>query len=230
MGREEPSRLLRQLPAIYREDGSDGDLARLLRPLEELFFWGSGEPSERLPAVEAALGLLPAVFAPLGSTDGNTQPSRTLDRFLPWLATWLAFVPHALVEPERLRHVVAGIVPLYGRRGTRAYLERLIRLCFDEIEDVKVDEHENACLRVGSSRIGVDSLLAEDRPFWFRVDVDLRATPAGPSRPAASARFERRLRAIIDFAKPAHTAYNLRVHARADAVAAGPRGQASTVE
>lgn len=230
MAAELPSRLLPQLPAIYREEGSDGDLARLLRPFEEMLFWGSGEASQRLPGVEGELGALPALFAPLGGADANTPPAMTPERFLPWLATWLAFIPHALVEPERLRHVVAGIVPLYGKRGTRVYLERLVMLCFDEVEAVKIDEHENAGLSVGASRLGVDSLLAEDRPFWFRVDVDVRPVATSQGRPAAAARFERRLRAIIDFAKPAHTAYNLRVHTRADAVAAGSRGKASTVE
>ena len=74
MARDMPGRLLRHLPAIYREGGGDGELALLLRPFEELLFVQTGEASERLPGIEAALGALPALFAPLGTADGQPQP------------------------------------------------------------------------------------------------------------------------------------------------------------
>lgn len=197
-----PSRLLDQLPAIYRQDGTQ--LAALLAAFEELLFDGHEDASQtRVPGIERELNALPSLFAPLGTDD---DARATSDRFLPWLAAWLAFAPHRLVAPERLRHVIAGIVPLYSRRGTRKYLVALLKLCFEEIDDVEVDEHDRAGLQIGRSRLGRDTLLALERPFWFRVEIRLRDDAASP---AATSRLEQHIRAVIDFAKPAHTAYEL---------------------
>jgi phage tail-like protein len=206
-----PTRLLDHLPAIYRQPDAGDDLRRLLQVLEEFFFTGHHDAPHdarhRVMGIEQGLQALPALFAPLGLDEGSHDAQhRTPQRFVPWLATWLAFAPQQHFEPERLRHIVAGIVPLYGRRGTRGYMEELLRLCFDEIDDVRIDEQDRAGLHLGRSTLGVDSLLAEDRPFWFSVDVHL--DPAAPGGP----RLEQRLRAVVDFAKPAHTAYDLRVH------------------
>jgi phage tail-like protein len=221
------SRLLEHLPAIYRGEDTGDELRTLLGVFEAFLFDGEGQGPMRLEGIARRLAALPGLFAPLGreieddaepgasAGQGNghepdEEDDRTPRRFLPWLASWLAFSPRGLFEPERLRRVVAGIVPLYGRRGTRVYLEALLTLCFEEIAAVRIDEHEHVGLRVGLSRVGVDSLLAEERPFWFRVDIDLRRDLA--ARPAASARFEEQVRAVIEFAKPAHTAYELRMH------------------
>lgn len=195
------TRLLDQLPAIYR--GSD-DLRGLLAAFEELLFTGHRDAHTELSGIENELQRVPALFAPLGVAGAGS--ARTPSRFLPWIASWLAFAPQRLFEPEQLRRVVAGIVPLYGRRGTRAYIEQLLKLCFDEIAAVRVDERDLTGLCLGRSRTGIDSLLAAQRPFWFSVDVQVRAHAAPP------ARLEQRLRAVIDFAKPAHTLYELRMH------------------
>lgn len=196
------TQLIDHLPGLYR--GSD-DLRALLSVFDELLFSGQPGAQAAMPGIEHELLGLPTLFAPLGSDDEDVSSSRTPTRFLPWLASWLAFAPHRVFEPEQLRRIVAGIVPLYGRRGTRAYLEQLLALCFDEVEHVLVGERLEG-LRLGHSRIGVDALLAEERAFWFSVDVQVHAgTPAAP-------RLEQRLRAVIEFAKPAHTTYDLRVH------------------
>ena len=205
------ARLIDHLPGIYR---ASDDLHALLSVFDELLL--GDDESAPLPAIKGELERLPSVFAPLGAggraddtagaADRADRTPRTPSRFLPWLASWLAFTPHRLFEPEELRRIVAGIVPLYGRRGTRAYLEQLLALCFDEVAQVQVEERLEG-LRIGRSRIGVDSWLAEERPFWFSVDVRVRG-----GAPAAT-RLEQRLRAVIDFAKPAHTTYDLRVHA-----------------
>jgi phage tail-like protein len=192
-------RLLDHLPAIYRQH--DGELSALLAPFEALLFDGDAAPGG-LPGIGRELDDLPSLFVPLG-TDEDAR--RTPERFLHWLAAWLQFAPHGLVAPDRLRHVVAGIVPLYARRGTRDYLATLLRLCFDEVRTVEVTEHDGG-LYLGRARIGQDSVLASERPFWFRVTVGLRSHMAPDSADAA---IEPRLRAVIDFAKPAHTAYEL---------------------
>ena len=206
----------------------------------------------RLPGIAARLDAVPALFAPLGlgagagagddgavgdrdgdhALDGGGEgegegdadaADRTPERFLPWLASWLAFTPRHLFEPWRLRRVVAGIVPLYGRRGTRAYLEALLALCFEEIAAVTIDERGGAGLRVGTSRLGVDSLLAEEQPFRFAVEVALRPGRDGTPAGTPPARLERQVRAVIDFAKPAHTVCDLRLHAARDGAPAPSR-------
>lgn len=194
------TQLIDHLPGIYRDSDA---LRELLSVFDELLFSGQPGAQAAVPGIERELLGLPALFAPLGMDDGEAS-ARTPTQFLPWLASWLAFTPHRVLEPEQLRRVVAGIVPMYGRRGTRAYLEQLLALCFDDVAQVRVGERLQG-LRLGHSQIGVDTLLAEERPFWFSVDVQMHASTA------AAPRLEQRLRAVIEFAKPAHTTYDLRV-------------------
>jgi len=193
-----PARLLGHLPAVFRAADTSGELRRLLAAFEGVLF-GDGDPDR--PGIEEQVDAIPRHVAPLPGPgpDGMACP----DRFLPWLAEWVAFTPHALFAPPALRRIVAGIVPLYSWRGTRVYLERLLRLCFEEIDAVAIDEAPGAGLRLGQARIGIDSLLGTDSPFRFRVVLGLRG--AEP----VLAGFESRVRAIIDFARPAHTAYDL---------------------
>jgi phage tail-like protein len=199
--RDQDNRLLDKLPAVFRASDTSGDLRRLLDAFEAVLF-GREDPAR--PGMEAAIDAIPRYFSPLPAVPGSDQACP--DRFLPWLAQWVAFSPHALFEPPQLRRIVAGIVPLYTRRGTRAYLERLLKLCFDEIEQVTIDEAPGTGLQLGSAKLGVDSLLGAGRPFWFRVDLGLHGGEFASGAPEA---FEQRVRAIIDFAKPAHTAYEL---------------------
>jgi phage tail-like protein len=196
------TRLLDNLPAIYRGSAS---LRDVLAAFEELLFTGHHDAKAELAGIESRLRAVPSLFAPLGLDGGDASSLRTPAHFLPWIASWLAFTPHALFEPEQLRRIVAGLVPLYGRRGTRAYLKQLLELCFEDVAQVRVDERDLTGLCLGRSRIGVDTLLAEQRPFWFSVDVRVHST-------ARVEQLEPRLRAVIDFAKPAHTVYDLRLH------------------
>lgn len=195
-------RLRERLPAVFRASDTTGDLRRLLDAFDAVLF-GCNDPGR--PGIAEAVDAIPRHFTPVAMDPGNEE-AICPDRFLPWLAQWVAFSPYALFEPRQLRKIVAGIVPLYTKRGTRAYLEQLLRLCFDEIDDVAIDEAPAAGLRLGYSRVGLDSLLGADRPFWFDVVVGLREGQAFPGSPEA---FEQRVRAIIDFARPAHTAYEL---------------------
>jgi phage tail-like protein len=205
------ARLLNNLPAIYRAADSSGELRRLLGAFEELLFAGV---TEGTLGIEQQISNVPSLFAPLGIGGLEKGASaRTPNGFLPWLAGWVAFSPYELFSPEQLRRIVAGIVPLYGRRGTRAYLEALLRLCFDELLAVEINDQVTAGFIIGRARIGEDSLLVADRPFWFRVDVELRR-PEGPANEQSESKsaLERRVRAVIDFASPAHTSYEIRFH------------------
>jgi phage tail-like protein len=213
---EPADRMFDSLPAVFRNrDEETGDLARLLDVLGALFFTGS--TTDGLIGLEQYLAEIPALFSPIGTAQDQSQIWRTPDRFLHWLATWLSFTPHALFPPESLRRIVGGIVPMYGLRGTRDYLVRLLKLCFgDEMAQIDVDDRPSAGFTVGESTLGVDTRLAVSRPFCFKVVIEPREVHAEPIASHEAAALQHRLRAVIDFAKPAHTTYELewRTHLR----------------
>jgi len=168
-------RLLAGLPAFYRAFDASGELARLLGVFEALLFDGEADARHGLPGIERELHAIPALFAPLGSA------ARTPAPFVGWLASWLAFTPHALFDEPALRRIAAGIVPLYGLRGTRAYLERLIGLCFDDVGQVRIDDRPRVGFTIGASAIGSDTRLGES--FSQRIAARPASLPARVSRP-----------------------------------------------
>ncbi|MDM0047921.1 hypothetical protein [Variovorax sp. J22R115] len=212
MKQELGERMFASLPAVYEAADATGDLARLLGVFEALFFESEhGDPARlTLPGIESGIHAIPALFAPIGSPTNLTL--RTPDSFMHWMAAWLAFEPHALFTPEALRRIAAGIVPLYSWRGTRENLRRLIALCFESVHEVHIDDRPSTGFTVGQSLLGEDTRLAQGRAFFFKVDVHTGPPAHAPGTPDDAAAFERQLRAVIDFAKPAHTAYELRVH------------------
>jgi hypothetical protein len=202
--------MLAALPAIYaeRDAASGGALLRLLDVLGKLFFDGTGPDEPALPGLEKQIRQIPALFVPLASDSGAGCGGETPERFLHWLAGWLAFTPHSYLEPPALRRVLANIVPLYSLRGTSEYLERILELSFAEVlatSGIEIDDRPRTGFHVGHVVLGHDSRLARSRPFYFRVALQLRP---GVNLTAS---LERRLRVVIDFAKPAHTSYDLRV-------------------
>lgn len=204
MGAEAGARLLDGLPAVFRSSDAGGHLAQLLGVFEALLFTGNAEP--QLPGIEQQVMRIPGLFSPQGSECGGVQ-IQTPDHLVHWLAEVLGFAPHALFHKLALRRIIAGIVPLYGNRGTRDYLEKLLWLCFEgEVEGIQVDDRPPLGFKVGESVIGRDTRFGTRRPYWFKVVATLAAQALARSGPDA---LERRLRAVIDFAKPAHTTYEL---------------------
>jgi phage tail-like protein len=204
-------RMMAALPAVYRAADESGQLRALLGAFEQVLL---ESPDPGAPAIAEQIDAIPWLFAPLGAQMPPGFPAakehaiaRTPERFLAWLAQWVAFSPYRHFSAERLRKIVAGIVPLYGRRGTRQYLEKLLELCFDEISELSIDEEPLHGFMIGRARLGEDSVLAADEPFRFRVEVFVRDAPQGPHEPSQA--LEERLRAIVDFARPAHTEYEL---------------------
>jgi phage tail-like protein len=197
-------RMFASLPAVFRLRDQTGDLGRLLHVLEVYLFGRRAEHDGSVAlGLEQYLDIIPALFSPM----------HTPDRFVHWLAAWLSFTPHELFGIRDLRRILAEIVPLYGYRGTRNYLERLITLCFaDTVATVDIDDRPGAGFRVGASRVGIETRLTISRPFFFNIVVGLHENrPPGSSGDDFES-LQRRLRAIIDFAKPAFTAYDLEIH------------------
>jgi phage tail-like protein len=203
-GRTEPGDLmLERLPAIYRAADQSGQLRALLAAFEAILL-DSADPEA--PSISQQIDASPALLAPLCLDD--SAHARTPDRFLPWLAQWVAFSPYRLFPADRLRIIIAGIVPLYGRRGTRQYLKTLLRLCFDGVSDVRVDENPQHGFTIGRARLGQDSMLVREAPGRFRIELAISEAP-GVAQREPSKSLEQRVRAVVDFAKPAHTVYEL---------------------
>ena len=214
---EPADRMFDSLPAVFRNRDETLDLARLLDVLGAFFFTGRTMDGHVLPGLEQYLDDIPALFSPTGTPEDRLQISRTLDRFLHWLATWLSFTPHALFPPEQLRRIVGGIVPMYGLRGTRDYLVRLLKLCFgDEVAQIQVDDRPSVGFTIGQSALGVDTRLSVSRPFCFKVVIEHHEAQTEPMASDETQALQHRLHAVIDFAKPAHTTYELewRTHPR----------------
>jgi phage tail-like protein len=209
-GSTEPGdRMLDNLPAIYRATDQSGQLRALLAAFETILL-DSADP--KAPSFAQQIDAIPGLLAPLGIDASAHQQThahaRTPDRFLPWLAQWVAFSPYRLFPPERLRIIIAAIVPLYGRRGTRQYLKALLRLCFDGVTEVRVDENPLHGFTIGRARLGQDSILVREAPGRFRIEIAIsEATGGAQQEPSQS--LEQRVRAVVDFAKPAHTVYEL---------------------
>lgn len=204
------TRMLDSLPAIYRASDSARYLQQLLGAFEEILFYN--ENGQEPFGIEQQIDAIPGLFSPLG--DENTRQlscTQTPEHFLSWLATWVAFTPHELFSPNQLRTIISRVTPLYARRGTRLYLEELLKLCFEEILDVKIDENPASKFKVGNCRIGVDTLFGDERPFWFHIDITVNRQNFDKKMEKPSHEFERRVREIIDFGKPGHTAYELRL-------------------
>ncbi|HEV8691401.1 MAG TPA: hypothetical protein VGQ91_13960 [Ideonella sp.] len=204
-------RLLATLPAVYREADRGpgrGELRQLLAAFEALLLGPLDAP--RPEGFEQSIAALPSLLSPRHGPGGFDTATRAA--FLPWLASqWVAFTPFAHVEPQRLARIVAGIVPMYGRRGTGSYLLALLRLCFEELADVTLHEQLGGGVRVGSAEIGRTTLLGEHRPFTFGLTLWLQEREEGWS-PHALAALEHAVRAVVDFAKPAHTSCELRLN------------------
>jgi hypothetical protein len=211
-------RLLDALPQVYREADAEagGGLRRLLAAFEAVLLGAPG--SAHAQGLEQAIAALPALLAPDEVADAAARQGMpgfepaVRDAMPAWMARhWVGFTPAAHFEPARLRRIVGAIVPMYGRRGTPAYLLALLRLCFDgEIADVALQEHVLGGLRVGRTRVGRTTQLGRTRPFTFRLSVVV--APPVEGRPARSpAALHAALTAVIDFAKPAHTVCELQL-------------------
>jgi phage tail-like protein len=210
--------MLDSLPAIYGNSDTRGHLQRLLGVFEEVLFYNN---DPHAPGIEQQIDSIPNFFSPLGyelvhdlaaQDEVKHEVKRTPERFLPWLATWVAFTPHALFSADQLRVIISGIAPLYSKRGTRDYLEQLLKLCFPEIHAVEIDDNPVPGFIIGQAKLGEDTLFGDERPFWFRVGIDAQRPNTGPNTIEREHEFQQRVRAIIDFAKPAHTNYELHVY------------------
>ena len=136
------------------------------------------------------------------------DPMETPLEFLNWLAGWVALT---LIEgegwnEEKKRNLIARIVPLYKKRGTKEGLEEYIRIYVGGDVEVSINEFLQP-FQVGiTSTVGMDTMVGEGQPYYFHVYMKLPA----PNRDLL-ARKKRAIHDIITKEKPAHTYYGLTI-------------------
>src|SRR5260221_12180485 len=120
--RRTPGPLLGHLPAIYH---TSEDLRVVLAVLETVL-WGTEEKElggeRRQQLLDGSRPLADAIASISSLFDAFHTPKE----FLPWLAQWVALTDLRGLPEERQRQLLATIVPLYAKRGTKSYLEELL--------------------------------------------------------------------------------------------------------
>lgn len=197
---QSPSSLLQYLPAIYQEHPFIG---QFLLAFEKLLLGRDDEvPFPKLEGVEfPAKGLEESIAEIAYYFDPKLIP----EEFLPWLASWTAFTLRADLDVMKQRDFIAKIIPLYRWRGTKANLQRLLKIY--TVGTPTISEHADAELQICvRSTIGKDTYVGGVLPHFFRVTISLpRAAPAVQERQMAIAH------ALIELEKPAHTFYELKL-------------------
>jgi len=221
--------LLQHLPAIYstwddwyhREEGEEPALRPLLAAFEEVLFGRedkAGLVEEGAAHIQRELEMLfgcedqRGLEQKIARLDGLFNPEQTPRKFLPWLAQWVALSQYQNLPEAQLRKLIANIVPLYSYRGTKKYLEQLLDYFIPENTEVVINDQELPGLTLGTSKVGLDSWLGVDRPFWFVVTLRAQVDTSDPAELAnVKQKLEDSVRPVIELAKPAHTAYQLLV-------------------
>jgi phage tail-like protein len=132
------------------------------------------------------------------------DPDEAEPEFLPWLAQWAALSLHEGIPESRYRLLIGKMIPLYGIRGTKAYVEQTLAL-YTGVNAV-VEEEDLPGLKVGvRATVGIDTRLGQD-PFQFRVALDLSSVAGARERLGELLDF---VDAIVNLSKPAHTHFRL---------------------
>jgi phage tail-like protein len=200
------------LPAIYEDDELMG---RFLMLFES--FWAP---------IEKQIDSLPCYF----------DPRLTPPEFLPWLASWIDLVLDEQWPEERRRELLRSAVSLYRKRGTPGGLEDYLEIYTGTRPEVI--EHRAQNFRLGpAGQLGQGIALGTDNiPHTFTVRLKLPlaeyrfggvSTSLSGSGASSSARRERerhafgeaqqelarrrKIEAIIEAQKPAHTRFNLQL-------------------
>jgi phage tail-like protein len=193
------------LPAVYHEaDAATHFLRNFLLAFETVLLGDEetahtkkrrgSEHADHIEGLEQCIARLHEFFS----------PEKTREDFLPWLASWVALELRSDLPFERRRALLANIVPLYQIRGTKKYLEELLRLYLDT--PVVVDDNELPRFQIAvHSTVGRDTNIDGGPPHFFRVRLELSGTEREVEVQTHMAR------EVIDGAKPAHTVYSLEV-------------------
>jgi len=188
-------RYLDHLPAIYQEDELMGRFLMLF----ESFLAPIEQQIEQL-----ALYLDPRLTPP---------------EFLPWLASWIDLVLDEAWPEDRRRQLLGAATDLYRKRGTCRGLQEYLEIYTGG--NATIVEHRAHNLRLGpEARLGSGVALGtRNMPHTFSVSLRLPpiGTPGGgEERDRQEAARQRKILAIIEAEKPAHTAYDLHLEVESE--------------
>jgi phage tail-like protein len=203
--------LLDYLPAIY-QDPTEGDdpaggaqfLSDFLDAFERVMLSRQSDtltgsapdrPSGAIGSLEDEIARIHLLF------DAQTTP----EQFLTWLASWVALGLRSDLSPARKRRLLANIALLYRIRGTRRYLEEVLKLYVDALPSV-TDEDFPSLQIAAHSTIGADTYLGGGQSFLFQVQLAF-----SQQENDFVARQRDVARDVIELERPAHTWYQLRV-------------------
>jgi len=136
------------------------------------------------------------------------DPHLTPPDFLPWLASWTAFVVDLDWPEAKKRALIKRAVDLYRIRGTRRALALFLKLFTGYEPDIEENTWPFKGFRVESeARIGLDSVVLPpvDLAHCFVVTMPIKFADVTPELVI-------RIHQIIQMEKPAHTHYYLRFH------------------
>lgn len=197
-----PSRLLDDLPVIYRDDPFMGQFLlafeKILLGIVDGVAYPSGTDAVKFPVkgLEESIAEIPSYF----------DPQQTPEEFLPWLASWSALSLRADLDLTLQRTFTANIVKHYRLRGTKTNLQELLRLFVGGTPSI--EETSTSELQIGKhSTIGKDMFLRGGPPHFFKVIIALSEGLQGDRQ--ALARQLEIASSIIELEKPAHTDYEL---------------------
>jgi phage tail-like protein len=234
------SSYLKYLPAIFHEDPF---LGSFLLAFEQVLT-GRTEVKESDPKPRKGLEEISAkianLFSPLETqkifddlgelldvTGNGGFPENKEKEFLQWLGSWTALSLRADWTSKQQRDLLANIVPLYQRRGTKENLVDLLRIYAGEESKPKVTEPPDAPFQISHYlKIGTNTRIPCEvsnsqglqigdntrrfggaTPHFFQVEITLRQ----PERELLKRQSEI-VSALVDLQKPAHTHYELIIH------------------
>lgn len=198
--------LINHLPAVYHKSE---DLGVLLSVFEKIFYGEDGQGQRSKKPRQSPLEPIPLVDS-IAAIALLFDPAESPDDFLNWLAQWVALTSLEGLNASQKRRLIARIVPLYGIRGTKKYIKEMVEFFISPKMTISIREQGLAGLIVGSAHVGDDTRLERERPFWFQVTITVanlekKSDLSGDE----TTLWEKRIRRIIDLAKPAHTLYDL---------------------
>lgn len=172
--------------------------------LPELYREGDkpGRPSEARRLVDIVAPLFEELNEQIDRIATRFDPFRTDPEFLPWLASWVALVLRAEWEEAKQRQVLAQIIALYKKRGTKEGLEEYLSIYAGS--GVTIQDGA-APVQIGvSATIGRDTVIGGAPPYTFIVNIAFDTPDPALLHERAEA-----VRAVLDIEKPAHASYKL---------------------
>ena len=203
--------LLEYLPAIY-QDPTDGDdpaqgslfLSRFLLAFEGVMLSRQGDAlRETVPGMPA--GEVESLEDEIARIHLLFDAERTPEAFLYWLAGWVALTLRSDLSPSRQRRLLANIARLYRIRGTRRYLEEVLKLYVEALPSVTDEDLPSLQIAVHST-VGADTYLGGGPSFLFQVKLAFSQKESD-----FVARQRQLAREVIELERPAHAWYELRV-------------------